>query len=222
MSPALLQPVQDRTLRAQIGEHVLNMITAGHVKPGERLTEAALVTQLRCSRAPLREALRDLVDQGILVSQPYRGLYVRSCTQRDVIELFSMQEALDAFAIRLAWPNRDGDALRDLTQRHAALTGAQVKGDRAHTITCDIAFHSWMHEIADHAILYAQWRRLVPLMQIYLSLHHRARGSHGGFRPMTGTYLKLASGDDPEAMMAHLTRYHATRRDAVLDALGQG
>jgi len=217
-----MKPVQDRTLRAQISDHVLDMITAGHVQPGERLTEMSLTAQLQCSRAPLREALRDLVDRGILISQPYRGLYVRAATRRDASELFSMVETLDGFATRLAWPHRDTLKLKELEHRYDALSSAQVKGDRPHTLACDIAFHSWMHETADHAILQAQWRRLVPLLEIYLSLHHRAHGSHGGFRPMTGSYLKLASGDDMEAMIAHLSDYHATRRDAVLDVLTRG
>ena len=65
-----LLPVKDNTLRAQITAQLNAMVTSGRYAPGERLTEHALAAELGVSRAPLREAIRDLADRGILISQP--------------------------------------------------------------------------------------------------------------------------------------------------------
>lgn len=111
---ARLQPVRDNTLRAQIFAQLHAMVTRGRYAPGERLTESVLADELGVSRAPLREAIRELVDGGILISQPYRGLFVRSVSESDLRELYSMRTALEQFAFRLAWDLRTPAAIAEL------------------------------------------------------------------------------------------------------------
>ena len=106
-----LSPVEDRTLRAQVRRQILDRVLDGQFKLGERLVETALSSQLQVSRAPLREALRELVDQGILISEPYKGFRVRPVSERDLTELYSIRTALEKFAFYLAWPLRTPDAL---------------------------------------------------------------------------------------------------------------
>ena len=112
VSDNVLKPVKDRTLRAQITRQILDMVTSGNYFPGEKLTENALAEQLQVSRAPLREALRELVDRGVLVSQPYKGLRVRPVSGTDLKELYSLRTELEQFAFRLAWNNRNKEAIR--------------------------------------------------------------------------------------------------------------
>lgn len=89
-----LQHVVDGTLRAQVNRQIIDMITGGQFDPGQKLTAASLATELGVSRAPLREAIRELIDKGLLVSRPNSGLYVRSISQKDLEELYSMRTAL--------------------------------------------------------------------------------------------------------------------------------
>ena len=214
-----LRPVEDRTLRAQIARQLHAMVTGGHYAPGERLTETALANELRVSRAPLREAIRELVDQGILVSQPYRGLFVRAVSVTDLKELYSMRTTLEQFAFRLAWDRRTPAALDDLQRRYDDLTAAQSQGDQVAAIDRETDFHSWVYELSGHSLLMSHWRRLVPLVQIYLAQHHRMHGSHGQFGHMTREYLTIASGDDLDAMLDHITRHMKQGLAAVIEAV---
>lgn len=202
-----LQPVEDRTLRAQVCKQILTMVTSGQYSPGEKLTENSLASQLAVSRAPLREALRELVDKGILISQPYKGLYVRSVSERDLNELYSMRTALEKFAFTLAWPLRTDEALADLRNRYERLQSIHKSSDQALEIEYEISFHSWVYELTDHSILISHWQRLIPLVQIYLSIHHKQHGSQGKFGHMTTQYLKAASGDSIEEMMIHIDEH---------------
>lgn len=215
----VLRPVEDRTLRAQVTRQILGMVTGGHYAPGEKLTESALAEQLQVSRAPLREALRELVDRGILVSQPYRGLHVRPVSAADLEELYSMRIALEQFAMRLVWPRRDAAMLADLDRRYRALFAMQETGQKADTIERELAFHAWVYEHARHALLLDHWQRLVPLVQIYMSLHFRTHGSHGEFRHMTTEYLEMAGGTSLDAMQDHIERHMRQGLTAVLAAL---
>ena len=216
---AKLRPVEDGTLRAQVARQLHGMVTGGHFAPGERLTENALAAQLRVSRAPLREAVRELVDTGILVSRPYKGLFVRTVSLTDLQEIYSMRTALEQFAFELAWDKRRPEALNDLQGRYDQIVSAQEHGDQATAIECETRFHSWVYELTGHALLMSHWNRLIPLVQIYLSLHHRMHGSHGEFRHMTSEYLRIASGNSLDEMLAHITEHMKQGLAAVIEVV---
>ena len=203
-TPARLHPVRDNTLRAQIAEQLLAMVTSGRYAPGERLTEGALAEELGVSRAPLREAIRELADRGILISQPYRGLFVRPVSEADLRELYSMRTALEQFAFRLAWELRTPAALADLKARYEQLMAGLSEGEQSSAIEREIRFHSWVYEVTGHSLLLSHWQRLVPLVQIYMTLHHKTHGPHGEFRHMSKVYAETAAGDSLEAMLAHI------------------
>ena len=219
LSSAALRPVEDHTLRAQAARQILEMVTSGQFQPGEKLTETALAEQLHVSRAPLREAIRELVDRGILMNRPYRGLRVRPVSTRDLEELYSLRTALEQFAFGLAWPKRSNEALRDLTDRYERLIAVQAGDDRAAINEHELAFHSWVYELTEHSLLLAHWHRLAPLVQIYMSLHHRTHGPHGQFRSMTTEYLELAHGDSLEAMCEHIQLHMKQGLSSVMAAL---
>ena len=214
-----LQPVEDRTLRAQVKRQFLDQILAGYFQPGEKLVETALSTQLRVSRAPLREALRELVDQGILVSEPYKGFRVRPVSERDLKELYSMRTGLEKFAFTLVWPNRTEESLGNLDARYEGLMSIRSNGDQAEAIEREIAFHAWVYEATGNNLLIDHWSRLAQLVRIYMSLHHNLHGFHGVFGEMTTIYRDLANGDDLDAMLAHIDEHMMQGFDSVLRAL---
>lgn len=213
------RPVEDRTLRAQVKRQVLDQVLGGRLKPGLKLIETKLSTQLQVSRAPLREALRELVDQGILVSEPYKGFRVRPVSERDLTELYSMRTALEKFAFSLAWPNRSADSLADLDERFDDLMAVRATGDQAQAVEREIAFHSWVYELADHQLLQSHWARLSQLVRIYMSLHHNLHGSHGVFGETTIQYRNLANGESLDTMLSHIEVHMAQGFDSVLKSL---
>lgn len=218
-APTELLPVEDRTLRAQVRRQILDRVLGGQFKPGEKLIETTLSSQLRVSRAPLREALRELVDQGILVSEPYKGFRVRPVSERDLTELFSMRTALEKFAFTLAWPLRTPENLSDLDQRYTDLMSMRAKGDQAQVIELEVGFHSWVYQTTEHRLLQDHWSRLSNLVRIYMSLHHNLHGSHGAFGDMSTRYRDLAHGDNLDAMLSHLDEHMVQGFDSVLRAL---
>lgn len=218
-SGASLQPVIDNTLRAQIVRQLRDMITGGAYAPGERLTETKLAEQLHVSRAPLREAIRELVDVGILVSQPYRGLFVRSVSIYDINEIYSMRTVLEQFAFKIAWDKRTKAALDNLRRRYDRLLVAQRGDDQAASIDCEISFHSWIYELSDHSLLLSHWERLVPMVQIYMSVHHAEHGSHGWFRDMTTEYLEIATSGKLDQILEHIEDHMQVGLEALVQSM---
>lgn len=68
-------------------------------------------------------------------------------------------------------------------------------------------------------MLVDHWNRLAQLVRIYMSLHHNVHGFHGVFSEMTTMYRDLATGDDLNAMLAHIDEHMMQGFDTVLRAL---
>lgn len=213
------QPVEDRTLRAQVKRQILDQILGGRLAPDTRLIETSLSSQLQVSRAPLREALRELVDQGILVSEPYKGFRVRPVSVRDLTELYSMRTAMEKFAFTIAWEKRSDETCADLETRYQDLVAVRSSGDQAEAIEREIAFHGWVYEVTDHRLLQSHWTRLSQLVRIYMSLHHNLHGPQGAFGNTTTEYRDLAMGESLEAMLEHIEVHMAQGFDSVLRSL---
>ena len=100
-------PIADTTRRAEIVALLRRAILTGQLEPGQKLNELRISEQMRVSRAPLREAMRELVQEGILTSIPYAGTFVIEVTAKDIIDAYSLNQVLDEFAIERTWPLRD-------------------------------------------------------------------------------------------------------------------
>lgn len=202
---ASLKPVDGHTRRGQIVRQLRDFIVSGQLSPGDRLTEADLASRLGVSRAPLREAIRELVDGGLVVSEPYKGLFVRSVTRRDLEELYSLRTALEQFAFRQAWEKRTEAAREDLANRNAELAKVVTVGqDPGLAIELELHLHNWCYELAGHSLLQKSWQKMLPNLQFYFTLHQKAHKRAGPLREAHDVYVELACGDDLEAMLRHL------------------
>lgn len=115
-----LQPIAITSLADEALTKIVQAITGGEFKPGERLSEAELARQLGISRGPLREALGRLEGR-LVVRTPRVGVSVIQISRDDLVELFSVREALEGMACRLAAErisDREVKAISDLLAQH--------------------------------------------------------------------------------------------------------
>ena len=80
-------------------EHILGRIVAGEFRSGGALREIPLAKEIGVSRTPVREALGQLVAEGLLREFPGRGAMFVEPTRRDIIELYELREALEVYAV---------------------------------------------------------------------------------------------------------------------------
>ncbi len=210
-----LTAIRQLTLSEQIRDMLRDRIIAGDLAPGEKLTEIDLAKRLDVSRGPLREAIMQLTQEGLLVKAPYKGLRVRSVSQIELRELYSIRTALERFAFEEAWPHRTEAALKDLKARFAALEAARERRDLTASVEGEVAFHTWVYDLSGHGLLQDHWRKLIPLVQIYMSLHQNLHGVSGVFMSANAEYLKLAAGDDLAPMLDHIGQHMQQGMDEV-------
>lgn len=100
-------------------------IQAGIYKPGRRIREGDVADWLSMSRTPVREALRRLETEGLLVHEPHRGVVIADLDHQMVMELYSMRDVLEGTAARLAAQHASDveiAALRDMVEAEVALS----------------------------------------------------------------------------------------------------
>ncbi|MFZ5634383.1 MAG: GntR family transcriptional regulator [Bacillota bacterium] len=86
---------------SQVFKDLLSLITEGHFRPGEILSERELAEKLNVSRTPIREALRKLEKEGIIVYTPRKGVTIANITVEQVKQLYIFRETLEGLAARL-------------------------------------------------------------------------------------------------------------------------
>ena len=120
-------PLENRTLREQVIDHLREEILASRLAPGTELGEAALARSLGISRGPLREALGALTAEGLVTIVPRRGAVVTRLTRKEFIDAYQVREALESLAVRLAVSAPDGRP-EDRAASHVRRDGARGGG----------------------------------------------------------------------------------------------
>lgn len=195
------------TFREHIAERLRTAILSGELEPGSALVETTLADRFSVSRAPLREALRQLAQEGLITNVPYTGTRIIELTVDDVREIHSLRTTLERFAFEQAWPKRDAAFGKELQRRNAALTKTIDRGDDLASIAAELELHSLVYEASGHRLLQNSWTELRGRLQLYWAAHHRAHGKRGPRRDAHDTYVAAALGDDLAAMNAEVAEH---------------
>src|ERR1700694_718078 len=146
-------------------------ILTGRYAPGTRLVQDDHAAAFGVSRIPLREAVRRLEGEGLVVISPNRGAIVRPLAPKDVVDLYDLRIALESLALHRA-AERFTD-LRDSTKaRHAQARAAIASRSLAALFRLDRDFHADLAAASDNphlvAALGAQWSQIMRIMHAYL------------------------------------------------------
>lgn len=132
----------------------------GDYKPGDRLVETQIAKDLNVSQAPVREALRDLEQMGIVVTEAYKGTYVREISKKDLISYYDVRAELEGLAMRLAMPHLTEKDIKQMEQCMEKMEAAAASGDHKLLVNSDIAFHEIIINASDNISLQRCWQNI--------------------------------------------------------------
>lgn len=174
--PAALPRLGDASRRHLVAQALRDAITNGRLKPGERLVELDLAAQLGTSRSPVREALRQLENEGLVVSFPYRGSEVLGVSQDEVEQvLVPVRLTVERFAFARALETlgeRDFDELERLVE---GMRDAARRGDHERLAELDVRFHELVIERSGQLHCLQLWRTIEPRVRAYFRRDASAR-----------------------------------------------
>jgi DNA-binding GntR family transcriptional regulator len=128
-------------LREVVFNTLRKAILTGELKPGERLMEIHLANQLGVSRTPIREAIRKLELEGLVVMMPRRGAEVAQITEKSLRDVLEVRRSLDALCAELACDRISEEELEKLKEACEQFEKAAGTDKVAEIAKADVALH---------------------------------------------------------------------------------
>lgn len=158
------------TLTDEAAATIRRAILSGKFTNGQQLTESRISEEFRISRAPVREALQQLMTQGLVVHYRNRGYFVRTFTVKDVEDMLLLRAAMEKFAVGLAIERATEEEIDALEAIVLEMEGApDASGDPDAGYRSEYRFHEQICLMAHHDMLRTVWGMMHD--QISVALH---------------------------------------------------
>ncbi|HIZ21368.1 MAG TPA: GntR family transcriptional regulator [Candidatus Blautia faecigallinarum] len=144
-------------LRDVVFNTLRQAILKGELKPGERLMELTLAERLGVSRTPIREAMRKLELEGLVVMIPRRGAQVANITEKDLNDVLEVRIVLENMAIEKACKRMTEEQMDKLVKAAREFEDTMADGNLVHLAEADVAFHEIIYQASDN-------RRLIQVL----------------------------------------------------------
>ncbi len=182
--------IKPRSIENEIISRLRAAIVSGQFPPGTHLNESEIAKQMEVSRIPIREAIKKLEQEGLVVRLPNKGVDVISFTDQDVRETFSLRARLESMAFEWAIPNitnEDMAQLRALVKEQETTIAERRYDDLARL---DMRFHELICLKAGHSRLLKIWYELHAQGQMLLNLRFRQMADYTP-KTVTEDHLKI-------------------------------
>lgn len=212
--------VRDGQSVADVHERLRTAILRGEIEAGATVSQGLLASTFGVGRTPLREALRMLQREGLVVSEPNRQVRIARLSAADAEELYVIRIALETVAVRITVPTLRSHDLAELEGSLAQMDHYQRAGDEAGFRTPHRAFH--------HLLVAGAGRRVSEQIGELADHSERYRLRFGGLgrweerRAEHRVILDAAAAHDLELAALGLAVHHARTAALVLRALDPG
>ncbi len=158
------------SLTDQVGDEIARMISTRALEPGARVKQVELAEQLGTSRVPVREALRELGERGLVDYHPRRGYRVSSLSLKSAEDIFSTRLALERLVAELLVARADLSATSTVAALLDRMAVAVHDRDVSGVIEVDLGFHRGLAALADNKILDKVYRLVTERVRPALAL----------------------------------------------------
>ena len=175
------QPVRPRTLVDQVVDAIIAGAARGVILPGDRIVESEIAQGLGMSRVPVREALRLLESQGLVVSKPYKGIHLTPVTRARLEQLIEVRVALETTAARrmAALGKHNGGGLSGLERKIDEIELMATRQDAYGIASADASFHRELCRLSENDVLCSVWESLARQLTVVVGLSTFSKPMHG-------------------------------------------
>jgi len=167
------QLLEPKTLRENVVNSIRKAILDGELAPGEKINQPLIAEKMGVSRGPVREALGQLEEEGLLRNIPYKGTFVTDITPNYIDELYSIRRVLEVFAARRMIEHANPEILQKAKAIVAEMNWAANAQDVDRLTALDLDFHSLICQGAEHTLLTQMWKSIQVGVRRCLALRHR-------------------------------------------------
>jgi DNA-binding GntR family transcriptional regulator len=206
MEKALLG-LEKTNLREQAAVALRQAITSGALKPGHHLRETELSSQLQISRGTLREALRELQQEGLVVRAPRGRLLVRSLSPKEIEDIFVVRGALESLAAGILVASQELPShIEALNSAIARMRAAESDGLESR-VEADLAFHRLLCSLSENDSLLTSWEGLEGAIRMSIMFAGVERGTRNMDVARHQTIVDAVASADPRRVRDAITTH---------------
>lgn len=213
-----LRPLTSDSLVELAYNSIRQSILAGDFSPGEHLVESRIATELAISRAPVREAMKRLSQEGLTDEKPRRGSFVREITGENLIEIYNARLAIECSAVRLAV--RKGASLTPLEETLREMTEVAANRDLAATVELEVLFHEQVVEASGNKYMALIFHSLIGPVRIALGMDDSTYQSLEDVAAEHVPVLEAMSQGDADLAAAAMHDHIVSSLGPVLESFG--
>lgn len=162
-----------RPLREIVYEELRNLILTGKIKPGTRMMEIELAEDMGVSRTPIREAIRKLEKEGLVVIEPRKGAYASEVSVKDMEDILEVRANLEGLAAYYAAERMTDAEKKILDDTRDKFKKAVEEGDMAEMISNDTKFHHLIVESSRNSHLIHMVEQLQELVLRFRYIYYK-------------------------------------------------
>lgn len=209
-------------LRDVVFNTLRQAILRGDLKPGERLMEISLANKLGVSRTPVREAIRKLELEGLVLMIPRRGAEVAQITEKSLRDVLEVRRALEELAVQLACERMTKQALEELNQAAKAFEKILGDSDITAVAEADVAFHDVIYMATGNQRLISLLNNLREQMYRYRVEYLKRREWHAQLLSEHQEIIDAITNKEVGRAVEVTCRHIDNQVEAVSDTIRQG
>jgi DNA-binding GntR family transcriptional regulator len=169
MEPLSLSDFDRLPLHKLVYQKLRDSIISGGMPPGEKLIENDISRQLQISKTPIREAIRELSQEGLIVHTTRRGIHVIDFNHKDIDEIISLRAELESLGFVRASGNLSDQDFAFLESLLLRLAECEQNRQYVEMAQVDMEFHELIMKKSDNSRLLKAWKTIASQMQVLLN-----------------------------------------------------
>jgi len=161
---------EPKVLAQEVVSDIKRAIVNGMIKPGEKINETQIARDMGISRSPVREALHMLKKEGVVVSIPYKGIFVNLLGKKDIEDMYIIRGLLEAYAIEKVIENKNEKILRCLKKNVEDIEKDVEKKQLQDLVSKDIEFHRNICIFSGNKKLIDIWEGFQTQIEVLINL----------------------------------------------------
>jgi len=157
------------TLPGQVANQIREAIKSGKLKPGDRLIETVLAREMNIGRNAVREAIRYIEKEGLIVTTPFKGAQVVEMSKNDLKDIYDVRNALETLALNTLAVKIDNEKTRVLDAIVKEMKAVSKKGNLQAIIDVDLKFHRTLCELSENKVLLEAWSAISNRLRAFIA-----------------------------------------------------
>jgi DNA-binding GntR family transcriptional regulator len=163
------------TAQAAVADQLREEILSGQLAAGSRVLQAQVAERMQMSTTPVREAIRELASEGLLTTDPHRGVIVKEPKDAELAEIYELRLVLEGLSIRKTVENATDEQLAIAEQ---VLTEMEATDDLGAWVVLNAEFHKLLAQFSNSPTLAEFLVNLRNRASLYVAVSLRGDGEH--------------------------------------------